>query len=126
MSENKVIDTTAEVKDVNPTQEAQAPAQPAAEAQAPAEVKKEGKVAWLKRQAKQHKTAIVMITAGIAGALVGVLGTKAMEKKKSENEYLPYYPEDDEDEECFDDNDDEDEDDDDEESEDDSIESELE
>ena len=122
MSENKVIDTEVKVTDANP--EAQAPAQPAAETQAPAEVKKEGKVAWLKRQAKEHKTAIVMITAGIAGALVGVLGTKAMEKKKSENEYLPYYPEDDEDEDESFDDDDELEDDDDEESEDDSIESE--
>lgn len=115
MSE-KIIDTTAEVKDVNP--ETQAPAQQPETTQAPAE-KKEGIACKVKNFAKKHKTGLLMGAAAAAGAAVAIVGMKF--KKNNEPEALPYYPDeddydDDEDEEYDEDDYDDDEDSDDSES----------
>ena len=106
---SNVIDTTAEVKDVNPTQETQTPAQQPAETQAPAtEPKKEGLLAKGVNFVKKHKTGFLMAGAAAAGAAVAIIGSKF--KKDHEPQALPYYPDEDEYDEYDEEDDDEDDD----------------
>lgn len=105
---SNVIDAEVNVKDVNPTQETQAPAQPAAETQAPAEVKKEGLLTKGVNFVKKHKTGFLMAGAAAAGAAVAIIGSKF--RKNQETPALPYYPDEDEYDEDDDEYDDEDDD----------------